>query len=160
VGLVRQLFTTRKWLLTHVAVIGAVLLFLGLGFWQLRRGESGNVRSYAYSLEWPSFALLVLGFWAKIIYDELRPKSGPDRQASASGEPGAPLTAAGALTAGRIGENAHPPDRSAGARAAASIGAGVTAGASSTLADAGGDDDPELAAYNRYLAELASNGRR
>lgn len=82
--------TTPKWLVTHALVIGAVLLFVALGLWQLRRGEGGNLRSYGYALEWPSFALLTIGFWAKIARDEVRPKAGAEprggkRRASAEG---------------------------------------------------------------------------
>lgn len=69
---VRQL-RTPKWLLTHALSLALVLLFVVLGWWQLHRAEGGNTRSYAYALEWPTFALLVIGFWAKIVRDELRP---------------------------------------------------------------------------------------
>lgn len=73
----RQL-VTRRWLLTHALVIGMVLLFVRLGMWQLQRGESGHQTSYAYALEWPTFALLVVGFWVKIIHTELHSKTEPD----------------------------------------------------------------------------------
>ena len=69
---VRQL-RTPKWMLTHAFTLGLVVLFVALGWWQFHRAEGGNTRSYAYALEWPTFALLVIGFWAKIVRDELRP---------------------------------------------------------------------------------------
>jgi hypothetical protein len=61
-----------RWLVIHAIAVGLVLLFLALGWWQLHRAESGNARSYAYALEWPTFGLLVIGFWLKTVRDEVR----------------------------------------------------------------------------------------
>lgn len=61
-----------RWLVIHVIAVGLVLLFIALGWWQLHRAESGNTLSYAYALEWPTFALLVIGFWLKTMRDEVR----------------------------------------------------------------------------------------
>jgi hypothetical protein len=143
---VRQLFTSRKWLATHALMVVCVLGFLGLGWWQLRRGEAGNLRSYAYSLEWPSFALLVVGFWAKIMYDELHPKAGSEHGDEGSAQLG-----------GEGGHAKASPDR--GRELAAAVGAAPGSPAGASVAE--GDEDPELAAYNRYLADLATRpGRR
>lgn len=70
-GLVQRLLAP-KWLVIHLTTVGLVLLFVFLGWWQLHRAESGNTRSYAYALEWPTFALLVIGFWLKMMRDEVR----------------------------------------------------------------------------------------
>lgn len=67
-----RLLLSSKWLLIHAIAVGLVLLFVSLGWWQLHRAESGNTLSYAYALEWPSFALLVIGFWLKTMRDEVR----------------------------------------------------------------------------------------
>lgn len=67
----RRLISPR-WLVIHAIAIALVLLFVVLGWWQLHRAEGGNTRSYAYALEWPSFALLVIGFWLKTMRDEVR----------------------------------------------------------------------------------------
>lgn len=67
----RRLLAPR-WLVVHTLAVCLVLSFAALGWWQLHRAESGNTRSFAYALEWPSFALLVIGFWVKVIRDELR----------------------------------------------------------------------------------------
>lgn len=61
-----------KWLAIHAIAVGMVALFVLLGLWQLRRAEGGNTPSYAYALEWPSFALLVVGFWIKVVREEVR----------------------------------------------------------------------------------------
>ena len=80
---VRQVFT-RKWMLTHAFVVALVLLFLALGRWQLQRAESGNSLSWAYAMEWPTFALMVVGFWLKIMRDELRTGTRSDDDAESS----------------------------------------------------------------------------
>lgn len=59
-------------MLTHAFVLALIVVFLFFARWQLHRAESGNTRSWAYALEWPTFALLVIGFWLKIVRDERR----------------------------------------------------------------------------------------
>lgn len=68
----RVLFTPR-WLSWHAF---AVLAFIGmwwLGDWQFRRAVAGNSLSWAYTFEWPVFALFGAVFWVKTVRDELRP---------------------------------------------------------------------------------------
>lgn len=115
---------TRKWVLTHVFVVALVALFLLLGWWQLQRAETGNSRSWAYSMEWPSFALLVIGFWIKIMHDELHPRTESDDAPNASPRRGRRGRRRADADSGRIAE------------------------------------DPELAAYNRYIADLAERRER
>ena len=62
-----------KWLGWHVFVILSVLGMLWLGNWQLHRAESGNALSWAYTFEWPLFAIFAVVFWAKTIRDEVHP---------------------------------------------------------------------------------------
>ena len=45
---------------------------LYLGDWQLRRAESGNALSWAYTFEWPLFAIFGVYFWVKTLRDELK----------------------------------------------------------------------------------------
>ena len=45
---------------------------LWLGDWQLHRAESGNELSWAYTFEWPLFAIFGIYFWVSSIRDELR----------------------------------------------------------------------------------------
>jgi hypothetical protein len=45
---------------------------LWLGDWQLRRAEGGNELSWAYTFEWPLFAIFGVYFWVKSLRDELR----------------------------------------------------------------------------------------
>ena len=62
-----------KWLGWHVFVILSVAGMLWLGNWQLRRAEAGNALSWAYTFEWPLFAIFAVVFWAKTIRDEVHP---------------------------------------------------------------------------------------
>jgi len=51
---------------------------LYLGDWQLHRAESGNELSWAYTFEWPLFAIFGVYFWAKSLRDELRLQADSD----------------------------------------------------------------------------------
>ncbi len=62
-----------KWLGWHVFVILSVVGMLWLGNWQLRRAEAGNALSWAYTFEWPLFAIFAVVFWGKTIRDEVHP---------------------------------------------------------------------------------------
>jgi len=62
-----------KWLGWHALVILSVLGMLWLGNWQLHRAESGNALSWAYTFEWPLFAIFAVVFWVKTIRDEVHP---------------------------------------------------------------------------------------
>jgi hypothetical protein len=115
---------TPKWLGWHAFTVLAVLGMLWLGDWQFRRAESGNALSWAYTFEWPVFAVLGVVFWAKTIRDELKPPADP-------GEAEYVDLPSGAARAGS-GDAADRQDGPAGE----------------------GEDDPELAAYNAYLARL------
>lgn len=64
---------TPKWLGWHAFVILSVAVMLWLGNWQLHRAESGNSLSWAYTFEWPLFAIFAVVFWVKTIRDEVYP---------------------------------------------------------------------------------------
>ena len=122
-----------KWLGWHALMVLVVLGMLALGNWQFHRAESGNSLSWAYTFEWPIFAVFVIVFWAKTIKDEFRPP------ASAEGLDSV------ALPAGRDGV------------AEAGLGAGPGA---LSAAGAPDEDDDELAAYNAYLARLTAEASK
>ena len=119
-----------KWLGWHALMVVVVLGMLALGDWQFHRAESGNSLSWAYTFEWPIFAIFVIVFWAKTIKDEFRPPAQADSLDDV------------ALPAGR------------GGGAVPALGNGGAAGA------AGDEDDEELAAYNAYLARLTAEASR
>jgi len=62
-----------RWLGWHLAMVVAVAGMLALGWWQFRRAEEGNALSWAYTFEWPIFAVFAVVFWAKTIRDEFSP---------------------------------------------------------------------------------------
>jgi hypothetical protein len=116
---------TPRWLAWHLIMAGSVYGMLALGDWQLHRAISGNGLSWAYTFEWPIFAVFAVVFWAKTIRDEFHPPA-------AAGPAGQDV----ALPAGAV---------AGGAR----LGAGAPAGEPATP-----EEEAELAAYNAYLARL------
>ena len=122
-----------KWLGWHALMVLIVLGMLALGDWQFHRAESGNSLSWAYTFEWPIFAVFVIVFWAKTIKDEFRPPASAEGLDSVT------------LPAGRDGV------------AVAGPGAGP---GESGAADAADEDDDDLAAYNAYLARLTAEASR
>lgn len=68
----RVLFTPR-WLSWHLFAVIAFAGMWWLGDWQFRRAIAGNSLSWAYTFEWPVFAIFGAVFWVKTIRDELRP---------------------------------------------------------------------------------------
>jgi hypothetical protein len=72
----RVLFTPR-WLSWHLFAVVAFWGMWWLGDWQLHRALDGNALSWAYTFEWPIFAIFGAVFWVKTIKDELHPAAPP-----------------------------------------------------------------------------------
>jgi hypothetical protein len=106
-------------------MVGSVYGMLALGDWQWHRAESGNALSWAYTFEWPIFAVFAVVFWAKTIRDEFHP----------------PVTTGPAAEDIELPAGAIPGGPRPGAR--------VPAGDPATP-----EEEAELAAYNAYLARL------
>ncbi|MGP0030724.1 MAG: hypothetical protein ACLPVF_09495 [Acidimicrobiales bacterium] len=127
----RQRWLSRRAVSLHVAVLVFVPGCAVAAWWQITRAFDGNGLSYLYSVEWPIFALLAVYFWWLLIhtdYDTVGLKGMRNRMTS----DGAPDAAA--------------------APSAPAPGPAPTA-------DTGSDEyDPELAAYNARLAQLAGHG--
>ena len=119
-----HVLVTPRWLGWHAFTVLAVLGMLWLGDWQFHRAESGNALSWAYTFEWPVFAVFGVAFWAKTIRDELKPPADPGEAEDVDLPPGAVRAAEPGDAAGQDGPAAEA------------------------------EDDPELAAYNAYLARL------
>jgi hypothetical protein len=127
----RWLFlVSPRWLAWHAFAVVAAWGMLWLGDWQFHRAESGNALSWAYTFEWPIFVIFGVVFWVKTIMDEWRQPGGAAKQAQA-------LRAAGLATDDELALPA----------------AAHTAHTGTETADDAADD-PELAAYNAYLAKL------
>ncbi len=125
---------TPRWLAWHAFAVLAAWGMLWLGDWQFHRAEGGNALSWAYTFEWPVFTIFGVVFWAKTIADEWR-------------TPGGAAGGAAALTARRP----HPAGE-------AQLPAAAHTPATSDPFD--DTEDPELAAYNAYLAGLSAGEQR
>jgi hypothetical protein len=148
----RVLFTPR-WLSWHAFAIVAFAGMLWLGDWQFRRAIAGNTLSWAYTFEWPIFAIFGAVFWVKTVRDELRPSpspSAPEIELPAGARTPGPAGGDGAqavIDRGQGGDLAAFQAQPTGARAA----------------DGDGPDesgDLELAEYNAYLAMLSKEVKR
>jgi hypothetical protein len=91
-----RFLVSPKWLGWHVFVLLATAGMLALGNWQLHRAEAGNPLSWAYTFEWPIFAVFAVVFWVKTIRDELHPPAAAgDAAAGVELPPSADRPAAG-----------------------------------------------------------------
>jgi hypothetical protein len=133
-----RILLTPRWLGWHLFAVAAVAGMAWLGDWQFRRAMAGNTLSWAYTFEWPIFAIFGIVFWLKTIRDELHPAADGAR------------TSEVVLPAG-----ARPGSgQGAGSRAAAAAAAdGLPASVADQADD--GQGDKELAEYNAYLAKLS-----
>jgi hypothetical protein len=82
---------TPKWLGWHLLVIVSIFGMLWLGDWQLHRAEAGNALSWAYTFEWPLFAIFALVFWGKTIRDEFHPPAEAESTDAVGLPDGAPV---------------------------------------------------------------------
>lgn len=60
---------SRRALRLHVTAVVVIVTFLALGRWQLHRALSGNMLSWAYTVEWPLFAALAVLAWWRLVHD-------------------------------------------------------------------------------------------
>jgi len=133
----RFLFEPR-WIAWHLFVFAAFWGMLWLGDWQYHRAMDGNGLSWAYTFEWPLFAVFGVVFWVRTIRDEFRLRQGGVTEAdlvaaalmaqSMATLPKGAMLPKGALPDGVVVRQLEAPDDE--------------------------EDDPELAAYNAYLAKL------
>jgi hypothetical protein len=119
----------------HLAALVFVPGCAVAAWWQINRAADGNQLSYLYSVMWPVFGLLGITFWWLLLhtdYDTVGLK-GMLRQIQEETQGTAAASAAATATATAAPAAPPPPIVSP-------------------------DEDPELAAYNARLAELAANG--
>jgi len=132
---------TPKWLALHAAALVLVVAFLALGVWQWHRAGQGSYRSLAYALEWPAFAAFVIFVWIREARSALRAAATDQTDKRTATDSAAASSAGSAQT-----EKAKATEQKPGQL---DIDIPVY-----TPPDTVVDDDPELAAYNQYLARL------
>ncbi|TDO38270.1 DNA-binding transcriptional regulator of glucitol operon [Paractinoplanes brasiliensis] len=124
---------TPAWIARHVLALVLASGCLVLGWWQFSRAQEGNSISWGYMFEWPVFAAFVVFLWWREV--QLARKKG------------------------RL-VKAEEPQAAAGERlpgSAVTVGRPVRVATQSSTPE----DDPELTAYNDYLAWLnATPGAR
>ncbi|HEX6475698.1 MAG TPA: hypothetical protein VF005_00365 [Acidimicrobiales bacterium] len=135
----RSSWLSPRAVLLHITLILLVATMAGLTWWQASRALSGNTLSYVYAFEWPLLAGVVVYMWWDMLHER------PDRSGRRQERP------AGASSNGAAASTNGAPARANGAAAPE-----VTP----VVPRYRDDEDEELAAYNRYLAELNASGRR
>ena len=130
---VRERWLSRRALWLHLSVLVFVPGCAVAAWWQINRAADGNQLSYLYSVLWPAFGLLGLYFWWMLIHTDYETVGlkGMQRQQAAT-----------APTVVEATEDVPPTP-------------GVAAPTAPTVS---AEEDPELAAYNARLAELAAQG--
>lgn len=151
----RQLVWSRRWIKWHVLTLGAMVTCGLLAAWQWQRAGSafGSALNIGYGLQWPVFAVFFGVMWWRMLRMEaarLAEGAGdtegprPEHPAVAAPAPPRPAAEQHAVRAagdpGRDGSRGQSPF-------------GPRPGATPPVTD---ENDPELAAYNRMLAELAA----
>ncbi|GIE81517.1 hypothetical protein Aph02nite_74670 [Actinoplanes philippinensis] len=120
------------WVARHLLALVLAVGCLVLGWWQYSRAADGNAISWGYMFQWPVFGGFVVFIWWREVQLARR---------KAAGEP---VTAP---------EPPAPP-APAGRGAPVTLGRPVRVAVGQATGDA---PDPELDAYNDYLAWLAAH---
>lgn len=149
-------YLTPRCMGMHVTVIVLLPVFGWLTWWQFGRATSGNTLSWAYTFEWPLFAGYAIYVWWQLIHDEPTTfnRAGARAGSAAQGDGG---------TAPRAREDEPGWALDVGRRRKARLGSSVADQGPvdhSHGGDHGEEVDDELAAYNRYLAELNAGDHR
>jgi hypothetical protein len=132
---VRERWLSGRAVALHVALLVVVPGCIVAAWWQVNRAQDGNQLSYLYSVMWPVFAFLGIIFWWMLIhtdYDAVGLKGMQRQQATDT-------------------VASHVPYGVATSPAPPSVVPEATPGSAT-------GDDPDLAAYNARLAELAAKG--
>jgi hypothetical protein len=133
---VRELARTPRWIAGALFCLAGAAVCAFLGVWQWNSAESlhGTLQNLAYAFNWWLFAALFIGFWFKALRDTVRRDAG-----QAAGIPTVSSGLGSVPNLARLREPApdvpRPPIPTA-------------------------EEDPDVAAWNRWLAELNANPSR
>ena len=129
---------SRRAVTFHVLLAIIVPFCLFAGWWQVNRALSGNLLSYAYSVEWPAFAVIaVIGWWQLVHEDPSEVMARREERARRRAAQTVPFGAA-SIPEGGVAKVDVPVE---------------------PVAD-GAEPVDSAAAYNAYLRSLASGGQR
>jgi hypothetical protein len=134
IAAVRERWLSRRAVSLHLAVFVLVPGCAVAAWWQINRAADGNQLSYLYSVMWPAFGILSVYFWWMLIHTDYENVGlkGMRRQQAEAATVEAEASPSSALSPKTTSPEAPIP---------------VSA-----------EEDPELAAYNARLAELAAQG--
>jgi DNA-binding transcriptional regulator of glucitol operon len=132
---VRELALTPRWIAGALFCLAGAAVCAFLGVWQWNSAESlhGTLQNLAYAFNWWLFAALFIGFWFKALRDTVRRDA-----AEAAGTP--------------IARGLGPVPKPVRVREPAPD---VPRPPLPTA-----EEDPDVAAWNRWLAELNANPSR
>lgn len=68
--IVRKRWFSRRAVLLHLQFMLLILGCLTAGWWQATRALAGNDLSWAYTVEWPVFALIAIAAWWHLIHED------------------------------------------------------------------------------------------
>jgi DNA-binding transcriptional regulator of glucitol operon len=136
---VRRLILSPRWIVWHVLTLGAMVTCGWLAAWQWQRAGSamGSALNVGYGLQWPLFAVFFAVMWWRMLRMEAARLEEAPEETSAEPAPMAQPSSAEPKAAPEDGPSPFRPRPFA----------------APPVTD---DEDPELAAYNRMLAELAA----
>ena len=131
----------------HLLTIGAMVTCALLAAWQWHRAGSamGSALNVGYGLQWPLFAVFFGGMWWRMLNMELRRGEQPEHPWDVEPDPEpvvAELVAAGKAETAKAATPSDGPSPF-----------GPRPVRTRPVRD---DDDPEMADYNRMLAELTA----
>ncbi|MDT7749777.1 MAG: hypothetical protein QOD96_3439 [Pseudonocardiales bacterium] len=154
----RRFVFAPRWVFGHVLVVVAVASCLLLAQWQWGRAEiTHSLQNMAYALQWPLFAVFFAVMWWRMLRLESQrldeeAEFGPEFEEVGSG----------AVESGAFQSDAAGPGAPVGSPSVSEQSAPTRAEQPVRIPEKPADDlddDPELAAYNRMLAELAVRDR-
>jgi hypothetical protein len=148
-GAVRALAFTPRWIGGLLFCLTAAAVCAFLGHWQWDVARHGSMQNTAYAFNWWLFAALFVGFWFKALRDTVR------RDAD--------------LQTGRASGLSSPASRSAAGISVSGLAASP-AGKMSRIREPAPqatrpvlptpEEDPDVAAWNDWLAELNADPKR
>jgi hypothetical protein len=130
---VRERWFSKRAITLHLALLVFVPGCAVAAWWQINRAEDGNQLSYLYSVMWPVFGILAIVFWWVLVHTDYE-------------------------TVGLKGTRRLAGPEEVASATQVSISSPPAAATGEPTPVITEDEDPELAAYNARLAELAAKG--